>query len=355
MLRPDALPQGRTHKGGTLMLSFKHSHNKFLWLTGILLFSSLSGGAETSLGAHLDKIIDTLTSGGRPQAVTNSDTPEQKETRVRSHQEGILEITSSSISPLNVNVAVGAGVVGNLRLSSRRETKARWFFIAENLGPEQNLFDSQGRAVLVRGKVTCQIAYRASLDDSHQAGLSLAVGFDTGMVNGSFKSEVNHEKLVSDFVEGEDFCLLGEVPAFTTKKEIDNRCKACLGRVLKTLKQDVESRLAHFRYQVNTPLCSKDSQCLGENSDWHVGRCLLTKDPHGSYFTQCRARSSIGGACPGKGSRGLFEYPCDQGLACMKIRSSTGWFDYNAYECRDPKNWRFKGPARLFKEASLAN
>jgi hypothetical protein len=350
----DAFSKEEALKVVRVRLRLRHSNQNSFWIAGILFFSAFSLGAEPFWGQHLSKIMDTLSNSSRPQA-TPSEPQVHKEPRVRSHQEGILEITSTTATPLNVSVLAGVGVVGSLRLSSRRETKARWFFIAENLEPEQNIFDSQGRAVLVRGKVTCQIAYRASLDDSSQTGLTLSVGFDTKTVAGSIKSEVGYEKMVSDFVEEEDFCPLGEVPAFTTKKEIDDRCKSCLGRVLKTLKQDVESRLSHFRYQVNTPLCSKDIQCLGENSDWHVGRCLLTKDPHGSYFTECKARSSIGGACPGKGSRGLFEYPCDKGLACMKIRSATSWFDHNSYECRDPKNWRFKGPARLFKEASLGN
>lgn len=277
-----------------------------------------------------------------PHAPTSKAIPES-EPRVRSHQEGILEISGVTVTPARVSVKAGpVAVVGSIELTVRNEINSRWFFRAENIGPETNIWDSKGRAVLVPGKVSCQVLHRASLNDYQQAGLTLTV--DTPVF--SFSNGVSAEKIRSDFFENEDICPLGEVPAFTTQKEIETKCKKCLGRVLETIKEDVSARLSSLSYRIDTPICNLDSDCYREDSDWLKGRCVLIKDKNGSYLSECRARSSVGGACPGKGSRGLFEYPCDKDLACVKTYSAKSFLDHNRYECRDPKNWKFKGPLK---------
>jgi len=264
-----------------------------------------------------------------------------RDPRVRSHQEGILEISGTTFTPARLTVKAGPlAVVGSIELSVRNETNSRWFFRAENIDPETNIWDSKGRAILVPGKLTCQVLHRASLNDYQQAGLTLTA--DSPVF--SYSAGTNTEKLRSDFFEGEEICPAEEIRAFTTQQDIETKCKQCLGRVLKTIKEDVNARLSTLSYRVDAPVCSLDTDCYREDSDWLRGRCILTKDQNGSFVSECRARSSVGGACPGKGSRGLFEYSCDKGLACVKTHSAKGYFDYNRYECRDPKNWKFKGP-----------
>lgn len=297
------------------------------------------------LGAHwkMDRLGQEVVS--RPKELKKSE-PEKEPTdlRFRTHQEGILDISGTTLTPLRVNVKAGpVGVVGNLDIGVRHETNSRWLFRAENVAPDTNLWDSRGQALLIPGTVTCQVLYRASLNNYQQAGLTLS----SDVPGLSLSMGVSTEKLRSDFFEGEDICPIGPIPAFTTKKDIETKCKKCLGEVLQTIKQDVNARLMNLFYRIETPMCSQDSDCYRENSDWLRGRCLLVQDPNGSYFSECRAKSSVGGACPGKGSRGLFEYGCDKGLACVKVQSATSFFDYNRYECRDPKNWKFKGPLKL--------
>ena len=340
--------------GRLLKTNFALSFGLLLTFSSIVVAQDSSNFSPHSSFQHL---LPQALSGLRPAAapVKEPKEPLKVDPRVRSHQEGISQFTTTTIAPINLNVSAGVGVVGSLKLSTRRESRARWFFVATDIAPDQNLFDSKGRAVLVKGNLICQMAYRASLDDLSQAGLTLRVGFDVGSVGGSVYSEISQEKTLSNFVEQEDFCPLGEVDAFTTKKEIDEKCRRnCLNRIAQTLKQDVEARLASFHFSVDTPLCSKDSQCWAENTDWTSGRCVLARDPHGSYISECSARSSLGGACPGKGSRKMFEHPCDKGLTCMKVHSSTSFWDYNRYECRDPKNWKAKGPLPLrLREARI--
>lgn len=285
----------------------------------------------------------------RSQIVTTSTLTASKEEssvepRVRVHQEGILQISGRTVTPARISVKAGpAAIVGSLEIAVRTETNSRWFFRAENIDPETNIWDEKGRALLVPGKVTCQVLHRASLNNYEQAGLTLAV--DSPVF--SFSNGVNQEKMRSDFFEGEDICPIGDVPAFTTQRDIEQKCKTCLGRVLKTIKEDVNARLATLYYRVDAPICSQDSECYREDSDWTRGRCVLVQDKNGSHFSECRARSSVGGACRGKGSRGLFEYACDTGLACVKTHSASSFLDYNQYECRDPKNWKFKGPLKI--------
>lgn len=271
--------------------------------------------------------------------------PDDDKKTGRTHQEGILDVEASTISPLQVNVSAGlAQVVGNMDLTTRRETTARWVFEAENIPNDQNIWDSEGRAILVPGKVTCHVTYRASLVDYQKNGLTLTAGGTIAGVGASYSQNFSREKVRSDFFEDSNFCELGDVPALITQGEIEQKCKKCLGNVLKTLKQDAESRLARLNFIINAPVCTKDTECYREDSDWYAGRCVLTKDKNESYFSECRARGSIGAACPGEGSRGLFEYKCDKGLSCIKIHSSTSWGDFNKYECRDPFNLKFKGP-----------
>lgn len=268
-------------------------------------------------------------------------TPPKTDPRVRVHQEGILEISGTSLSPVRINVKTGpVGIVGTIEVTKRDETNTRWFFRAENIREDQNIWDDKGRAVLVPGKVSCQVIHRSSITDYKQSGLSL--GVDSPIVN--FGMSANTEKVLSEFYEGEDNCPIGEVAPFTTQREIERRCKKCLGKVLETIRQDVQSRLNHLNYYVQAPGCKDDEACYREGTAWTVGRCVLIKDKNDSHYTDCRARSSVGGACRGEGSRGLFEYTCDKGLACIKVHSSSGLGDYNRYECRDPKNPRFRGP-----------
>ena len=276
----------------------------------------------------------------RPEKVT-APTTGNNEPRVRVHQEGILEISGTSLSPVKINVKAGpVGIVGTIEVTKRDETNTRWFFRAENIREDQNVWDDKGRAVLVPGKVSCQVIHRSSITDYKQAGLNL--GVDSPIV--SFGMSTSTEKVLSEFYEGEDNCPIGEVAPFTTQKEIEQRCKKCLGRVLETIRQDVQSRLNHLSYFVQAPGCKDDSACYREDTAWTVGRCVLIKDKNESHYTDCRARASVGGACRGAGSRGLFEYTCDKGLACIKVHASSGLGDYNRYECRNPKNPRFKGP-----------
>jgi len=295
-------------------------------------------------GNHLNNWLQT--GQHRPVAEPTNSKFSQKDSevtdpRVRIHQEGILDISGETITPVRIAVKAGpVAVVGSVELSMRTETNSRWFFRAENIGPEVNIWDAKGRAVLIPGNVTCQVLHRASLNDYRQAGLTLTA--DTPVF--SYSSGTNGEKMRSDFFEDEDICPVGEVPAFTTQKDIEKKCKQCLGAVIQTLKEDVKARLSSLSYSVNTPICTVDAQCTSQDTDWSRGRCVLVKDQNDSMFSECRARSSVGGACPGKGSRGLFEYACDHGLACVKTQSAKGYFDYNRYECRDPKNWKFKGP-----------
>ncbi|MFM8269839.1 MAG: hypothetical protein ACKN9V_06575 [Pseudomonadota bacterium] len=320
-----------------------------LWPALLTLLYGLPLFAEQSTdfinNSHLNHFYQLFS----PRPIADEDSEksqkEQKNSdpRVRSHQEGILEISGTTITPVRIAVKAGpVAVVGSVELTVRNETNSRWFFRAENIGPETNIWDSRGRAVLVPGKVSCQILHRASLNDYKQAGLTLSA--DSPIF--SFSSGANTEQLRSDFFEDEDICPIGEVPAFTTQKDIERKCKQCLGRVLKTIKEDVNARLSTLSYRIDTPVCTLDSDCYNEDSDWLKGRCILIKDKNGSYLSECRARSKVGGACSGKGSRGLFEYPCDTGLACVKVRSAKGFFDFNSYECRDPKNWKFKGPLK---------
>jgi hypothetical protein len=287
------------------------------------------------------------------QTVSKTTDPVSNDPRVRIFQEGILSISATTVAPARVKVKVGVGVVGNLELTTRRETNARWVFRAENVSEEQNIWDKRGRSVLVPGTVTCQISHRLSLTDYEQAGLTLNVDFDVGVIGGGYANGTSSEKIRSDYIESEDICSIGTVSALTSQREIEDKCIKCLGHVLKTVKQDVEVRFARLSYQVSTPICSEDAQCYRENGDWTVGRCVLVKDSHNSYFSECRAKGSIGAACRGKRSRGLFEYACDKGLACMKVYSSQSFLDYHRYECRDPKNWKFKGPLKNYKRAFL--
>jgi len=312
-----------------------------------LFWTALTGAVEDdhTLSNYYYQLLHQRSA--TPNVRTVKVEPPQKEEnkRIRSHQEGILDIEATTITPIRVNVSAGvAQVVGNIELTTRRETNARWFFRAENVPEDQNIWDADGRAVLVPGKVSCQISHRASITDYKQAGLTLTAGGNFSGVGVSYSNGVSTERVRSDFVEGEDICDLGEVAALTTQKEIEQKCKACLGRVLKTIKQDVQGRLARLNYVINTPICSRDSECYREDTDWYAGRCVLVKDKNESYFSECRARGSIGSACPGKGSRGLFEFKCDKGLACVQVYSATGWTDHNKYECRDPFNKRFAGP-----------
>ena len=297
---------------------------------------------QTTVGSHLDNLFyQVLRSRPNTPPKPKKTSDEDHGDRVRSHQEGILEISGSTITPARITVKAGPlAVVGSVELSVRNETNSRWVFRAENIDPETNIWDSKGRAVLVPGKVTCQVLHRASLNDYQQAGLTLTA--DSPVF--SYSVGANTEKMRSDYIEGEDICSAGEIRAFTTQKDIEKKCKKCLGPVLKTLKEDVAARFSTLSYRVNAPICSIDSDCYREDTDWLKGRCVLTKDKNGSFVSECRARSSVGGACPGKSSRGLFEYSCDKGLACVKTYSAKGYFDYNRYECRDPKNWKFKGP-----------
>lgn len=281
---------------------------------------------------------------------------EEREARTRSHQEGILEMSGTSVAPFRVNVKVGpVGVVGNVELTRRSETLSRWFFRAENIPEDQNIWDAKGRAVLVPGEVSCQVSHREALTDYHQAGLVLGMeakmpGLD--LLKVGLEGGTNVERLRSEYFEGEDICSLGEVPAYTTQGDIERRCKICLGRVLKTIKQDIESRLSFLNYYVQTPLCKNDSDCYREDSDWLVGRCVLVKDKNKSHYTECRARSSIGAACAGPGSRGLFEFKCDKGLEC--VQTFKGVLSPNKYECRNPKQPQFTGPIALRDRAAYA-
>ena len=299
---------------------------------------------QSTAGNHLDtylfQILNSRPSASEETTKSPKENPD-RDPRARTHQEGILEISGTTFTPARLTVKAGPlAVVGSIELSVRNETNSRWIFRAENIGPETNIWDSKGRAVLVPGKVNCQVLHRASLNDYHQAGLTLNA--DSPIL--SYATGANTEKMRSDFFEDEDICPIGEIPAFTTQQDIEKKCKQCLGRVLKTIKEDVNARLSTLSYRVDAPVCSLDTDCYREDSDWLRGRCILTKDQNGSFVSECRARSSVGGACPGKGSRGLFEYSCDKGLACVKTHSAKGYFDYNRYECRDPKNWKFKGP-----------
>jgi len=267
------------------------------------------------------------------------------EKRVRTHQEGILDISAVSVAPLRVSVKTGpVQVVGNIELTTRHETNARWVFKALNIKEDQNIWDERGRAVLISGEVTCQVSHRISLTDYKQAGLNLVTEGSIPGLEVSLSAGTSSERVRADYVEGEDSCPIGSVPAFTSQREIEAKCKKCLGNVLKTIRQDTQTRINRLSYRVQTPICQKDLECYREDSDWTIGRCVLVKDKNGSHFSECRAKSSIGGACRGSGSRGLFEYACDQGLACVRIHSAVGFWDYHRYECRDPQNWKFKGP-----------
>lgn len=271
----------------------------------------------------------------------------EEEKRVRTHQEGILDISAISVAPLRVSVKTGpVQVVGNVELTTRHETTARWVFRAEDLREDQNIWDERGRAVLVPGVVTCQVSHRVSLTDYKQAGLNLVSEGSVPGLEVSLSAGTSSERVRADYVEGEDSCPIGIVSAFTGQREIEAKCKKCLGNVLKTIKQDTQTRIERLSYRLQTPICQKDLECYREDSDWTVGRCVLVKDKNGSHFSECRAKSSIGGACRGSGSRGMFEYTCDEGLACVRVHSAAGFWDYHRYECRDPKNWKFKGPLR---------
>jgi hypothetical protein len=258
----------------------------------------------------------------------------------RVHRDGIVELRAVTIAPLRLNVAAIGAVIGNVEVTTRHETTTVYELNAGDISDTQNIWDETGQASLVPAQLTCKVAHRGTMSDYKKGGLGMSVPTPGGGIG----FDIDYETLQAEFWEAEKSCPVGPIPKHTTHTQIALLCESCLKRVRKTLEQDVTSRMKNLTYIVKNTLCSTDKECRSENNTWAVGRCLLTKDKNASYFTKCHARSKIGGICPGVGDNGMFRYPCDKGLKCVQVHKSQGYslwngsYDYNKFECRDPKH-----------------
>jgi hypothetical protein len=69
---------------------------------------------------------------------------------------------------------------------------------------------------------------------------------------------------------------------------------------------------------------------------WTNSRCKLFytgTNVAENRYGKCMLYSILGGDCPGEGSSGNFEYPCDTGLTCVMVEDG-GWFSFAKYECQ---------------------
>ncbi len=126
-------------------------------------------------------------------------------------------------------------------------------------------------------------------------------------------------------------------------------CKACagnlshfaIGQVLSGLQAQYNKMLEMINNpQPNAPVvpeCRDDADCRARigTGIWLIEQAT---NPHCEYSTPreefvCKLYAKAGQACPGAGSSGQFEWPCDTGLTCVQIKAET-WFSFAKYECR---------------------
>lgn len=275
------------------------------------------------------------------------------QSKTRTYIDGISELTTDTFTPLNIAVSTPAGAgIGSINLQKRVFTETVWEFSTNDLDPEQNIFDEQGRVVLVPGRLSCRITHRETLSDYNMAGLSLGmtgVPVIPGVVNLTVNGGATFEKLKNSYWESSQSCIVGPIPAMTKASDMAKLCAPCHNAVKKTLVQDVKSRMNRLTYRVSTAICSQDSDCGEAGDDGRmitkglIGRCLLVVDKNGSHYSECRSRALEGRSCPGTGSSGMFEYKCDRGLECVKEHEGKGFwnwsgrYDYSKYACRKQK------------------
>lgn len=288
---------------------------------------------------------DVLPFGHKP----DRDEVRQTEKPSRIHVEGIQDLKIVTKNPLNVGIYTKFGnASATIELSTRHSTDTVFEFTATDIRDEDNIWDERGRAVLVPGNLVCRVTHRGTIADYQRKGLTLGLQYwDVTPIPGAVQVSVgaggSFEELNSDYFEQTKRCPVGPIPAMTSIDKIKDLCKPCLQKVLPTLKQDVDARMKALSYLVSTPICQDDKECTRDSSYWTQGRCVVVKDKNDSYYSECRARSKIGGTCGGEGSSGMFEYKCDKGLECKKVHEGKGFwnwslsYDYSRYECRDPQ------------------
>lgn len=267
-------------------------------------------------------------------------------------------LKTKTFTPLTVSVYSKIGnAVSSFDHQIIHETNTFFDLIATGIPDEQELWDSQGRATLVEATLICRVMHKGTISDAAKAGLTLGAmdmglpGVVTGSIGGGASGEFRESKSEEELKR----CPVGPIPKHSKLEDIKKLCTVCQGKVLPTLKKDVQSRLKNYAFLIKSPICQVDSDCELKTlpwAYWHVGRCLLTKDGNDNYISECRNRSKIGGDCRGEGSSGRFEYPCDKGLECTLIKKGSGFlnislkYEYNKYECRDPNRPELTKPPR---------
>lgn len=136
--------------------------------------------------------------------------------------------------------------------------------------------------------------------------------------------------------------------------------------VQEALEKLMENYVSNLRVSHEKTNCANDSHCkkwfrkelMGIHQAGNFPRCIAD-DSEG--FMACRVRGLEGQNCAvienGKTvSSGMFEYTCDKGLTCVKVKDA-GWFNVAEGKCRpiDPKNYKKPSLKETYYQVELIN